>query len=72
MDDRILNFIREHRGKILGGLIGFLVAVLLLEFGFWKCLFIAICVCIGLWIGSKSESRDRFMRYLAELFTNGH
>ena len=58
MDDRILNFIREHRGKILGGLIGFLVAVLLLEFGFWKCLFIAIC--------------DRFMRYLAELFTNGH
>ena len=67
-EERILAFIQQHRGKIVGGLIGFLLAVLFLVFGFFKTLFVLACVAVGVYFGSRRENRDRVFHYFAQLF----
>lgn len=50
-----------HRGPILGSLIGLILAVAILIFGFFKVLFIGIFVVLGYYGGKKvSEDREFF------------
>ncbi|MBY6275674.1 MAG: DUF2273 domain-containing protein [Symbiobacterium thermophilum] len=44
----------EHRYKIIGGLGGFLFALLVVWFGWWA-LFILFCTGIGYWIGKRMD-----------------
>ncbi len=38
----------NHRGCVIGAVLGALIAVSILLFGFWNMLFIGICVLLGL------------------------
>ena len=48
----------NHRGCVLGAVLGALIAVSILLFGFWNMLFIGFCVAIGLWIGKQIDDAD--------------
>ena len=57
----------NHRGCMLGAVLGALIAVSILLFGFWNMLFIGICVAAGLWLGQKvDEADDGWLQNLRE------
>ncbi len=65
-----LRFISENPGKILGGLLGLLVAVIIVFFGFWRGLFILLCVSVGIYLGARAE-KDEGLSVLLERFRFG-
>ncbi len=58
MKESFLLFLQENRGKVCGGLVGLLVALLVAIFGFWTSLFIILCVLAGAFLGGRIESRE--------------
>lgn len=49
----------KNWGKILGGLLGFIFALLVINYGFWWSLFIYVCIGLGILIGWRLDlSKD--------------
>ena len=83
MKDDILNFIKyqlqEHSGRTIGVVLGFIIALCILIFGFFHTLFVLICMGIGLYLGSKIDDKedsefaegflDRLQRLLSSPFS---
>ncbi len=69
MDERtsFIEFIKEHRGIITGIGVGFLIGVLILAIGFFKTLFLAICVGIGAFFGTKNKLRKKLFEILDKI-----
>jgi uncharacterized membrane protein len=59
-----LKFVKEHKGIIIGSLIGFAIGALILWIGFFRTLFLAICVGIGAFFGSNNKYRKRLFEVL--------
>ncbi|MGI6098027.1 MAG: DUF2273 domain-containing protein [Dethiobacteria bacterium] len=55
MQEEIAAFLEAHKGKLLGGLAGLIIAFLIIQFGFWRSLFILFCIAIGIYIGWRFE-----------------
>ena len=47
----------EHRGKAIGVALGLLASVLFISFGFWRTLFIALCILFGYQLGQKFDQQ---------------
>jgi len=45
------QFVAHHWGKIIGGLIGLKIGLAVILFGFWRTVFIMLCVALGIYIG---------------------
>jgi len=56
--DKLIEYIKVNKGKVVGGFIGFLLSILVLTIGFWKSSFIISCTWIGCFLGKKSYSRE--------------
>jgi len=67
--NELTEYIKENKGKVLGGFIGFLIGILILIIGFFKTLFIVLCTGIGLIIGSKTYTMEDFKKLLERLFS---
>ncbi len=48
-------FINKHWGKILGGLLGLVFALLVVNYGFWWSVFIYFCIALGIIIGWRLD-----------------
>lgn len=57
-----------HRGKVIGVILGLIASVLFISFGFWKTLFIAICITIGYFVGKKIDEQTDFEAWLKQMF----
>lgn len=55
-----------HRGKVIGVLLGLIASVLFISFGFWKTLFIAICIAAGYFVGKKIDEETDFEAWLQQ------
>ncbi|MDO9536276.1 MAG: DUF2273 domain-containing protein [Bacillota bacterium] len=64
MENNIIRFVQEHPGKIIGGLVGLILAVLFVIFGFWKGLFIILSILAGIYLGGKAENNEGFRNFL--------
>lgn len=62
----IRNLWRNHPSSSLGVLLSFVLAVLVLIFGFWNILFVVICVGVGLYIGKKFDEGENVVANLIE------
>ena len=61
-----------HRGCVLGAILGALIAVSILLFGFWNMLFIGFCVVVGLWLGKQiDDADDGWLQRLREVGVQG-
>lgn len=83
MKNDILNFIKyqlkEHCGRTIGVVLGFVIALCVLIFGFFSTLFVLICMGIGLYVGAKIDRQedfefsenllDRLQRFLSSPFS---
>jgi uncharacterized membrane protein len=57
----ILEYYYRHREAINGSIIGLIIALAFLAFGFIKVIFIAICVILGYYIGKKTGEDKYFV-----------
>jgi uncharacterized membrane protein len=63
----LFEFIKTHRGQIIGIGLGLLVGVLILTIGFFSTLFLAICVGIGAFFGTKNKFRSKLFEILDKI-----
>ncbi len=59
----------SHRGKIVGGILGFVVAIVIIAFGFFKALFITLCTIIGCYIGRFMDSKEDLRNVLDRILS---
>ncbi len=67
----IVYWINNNRRKFLGGLIGMVLAILILSIGFFRTLFIVICTIAGYLLGSKSYSKKDLLELLERILPPG-
>lgn len=67
----LLEFYKCNKGKVNGVIIGLLFAILVISIGFFKTLFLAICVFIGYYIGKKSDNNESIIEILQRFIHNG-
>ena len=60
----------EH--AVLGGLAGFVVALLVFVVGFWRALFVAALVLAGVALGQYLDGDPKIVNLIKSLFTEGH
>ena len=61
---------QQHCGKITGAFFGVLMAIMIILFGFFNTLFIAICGFIGYILGRKFDKSEDFMEILQKILPN--
>lgn len=59
-----------HQNSVLGGICGFIVALLIFGIGFWRTLFIVICVAIGVAIGQFFDGNPRVVHAVRKVFSD--
>ncbi len=62
--------INRHWGKILGGLVGLIFALLVVNYGFWVSIFIFLCIGLGLVIGWRLDVTKDVGQYFRRLFSS--
>ncbi len=65
-----LELWHNHRGKVLGVFFGLLFGLAVVAFGFWKAVFITICVVLGYQIGKKADQKFNFKEAIGNLVNN--
>lgn len=69
------NLWKNHRQSTVGVLVGAIAAILVLLFGFWNMVFVALCACLGLFIGKKLDNGEDVLsktwEFLKEKWRNG-
>jgi uncharacterized membrane protein len=61
-----IEFYNSHRGGINGAVAGLVIAVAFLVLGFFKMLFIGICIGIGYYIGKRLYEDKDYIRNLLD------
>lgn len=61
----------NHRGKVIGVSLGFLIGVIVLVIGFWKTFFLCLCIGLGYWIGGMTDKKERFIAFLDKILPKG-
>ncbi len=70
--EKLFQFYNSHRGGVIGGIVGLVIACAILIIGFLHTLFIAICVGIGYYIGKRlSEDKDYIKNLLDRVLPPG-
>jgi uncharacterized membrane protein len=73
MDPSLWREIWEHHsGKIIGIIGGFLIGMLVITFGFFRTLFVLLCIIAGYIIGKKIDGKEDIMDILDKLLPPGY
>lgn len=67
-ENNFFSLINENLGKILGGFLGLLVAIIIMIFGFWRGLFIFLCIGAGVYLGARAEKNQGLRKFLEGLW----
>lgn len=69
MWEKIVPFLFvEHRGKTIGVLLGLIASILFVTFGFWRTIFIIICITVGYFIGKQLDDNNSMDSWMKQLF----
>ncbi len=63
-----LDLLDGHRGKVIGIILGLLAGLLIIIFGFWKTVFIAICIVVGYIVGKSFDDGSSLNALWRRLF----
>lgn len=67
----IIYWIRNNKRKFFGGLIGFILSILILSIGFFKTFFIVLLTIVGIVVGSKSYTKRQILEFLERILPPG-
>lgn len=68
MNESLHRFLEENWARVVGGLVGFLVALIIVIFGFWRGLFIIICVLAGIYLGGRMEKKGILNKFVSSIW----
>lgn len=68
--DDILIWINKNKGKFIGGVLGFVISILIISIGLFKTFFIIICTTIGYILGSYNIGVEDIKRAIMKFFSN--
>jgi uncharacterized membrane protein len=68
MNGNIIKLINDNMGKVVGGFLGLLVALIIVAFGFWKGVFIILCIVGGIFIGARAEKYEGVRNFLERIW----
>ena len=71
LKEYLLDIFAKNQGKIIGALIGFILAVFILFIGFLKTLLIAIFVWVGYYFGKKVDNKEDIVELLNRILPSG-
>lgn len=57
----------NHENALLGGLLGFIVAVLMFVAGFWRTLFVVVMVTVGVAIGQYLDGSPKIIDFIRKV-----
>lgn len=58
------QLLAEHWGKALGGLIGLLIGLTIIIFGFWRSLLLFVCIALGIYLGKMFDRHEGLQNVL--------
>lgn len=59
-----LGLLTTHKARIVGILTGLFIGMLLLWLGFFKTIFLLICMGVGYFIGCKVDAKEDLLKLL--------
>lgn len=62
------DWISGNKGKFFGGLVGFVVGILLFTIGFWKTFVILLLIAVGYFIGKSRDEKTDIIEAIADIF----
>jgi uncharacterized membrane protein len=62
----------QHRGKAIGVILGLLASILFINYGFWRTIFIVVCIALGFFIGKEIDEKKNFDQWLKHMFKDKH
>lgn len=68
MKDWVLEFVRTNRGKVAGGAIGLLIAILIFTINFWRTLLLFLLIGVGVYLGSHADGGGRLQEIVDRIF----
>lgn len=68
MKEAILQYCLSNPNTVLWGFAGALIAFLMLVFGFWPILFIAVLCCLGIAFGQYRDGNPRIVKFIQKHF----
>lgn len=69
--DQLLEMLKRNKGKAIGITLGLIFGILVLSIGLFRTIFLALCVFVGYYFGSKSDKRENFMDFLDKILPTG-
>lgn len=67
--DSLISFIKNHKGKAVGILLGLLFGALVLHIGFWYSIFLSVCAGVGLYLGTMHDRGERLAAFFDKIMT---
>ncbi|HHW74770.1 MAG TPA: DUF2273 domain-containing protein [Firmicutes bacterium] len=64
------DFLSRHWGKIIGGLAGLIIALMMIHYGVLKSLIIFAFIALGIVIGWRLDLDENIRRYFERLFSS--
>lgn len=69
MLNKLIEYIlTEHRGKVIGVTLGLVVSILFVTLGFWRTVFVVLCILFGYLIGKKVDEQMDLEAWIKNLF----
>jgi uncharacterized membrane protein len=69
MWEKVLVYIvQEHRGKVIGIVLGLIAGILFITYGFLRSIFIIFCIVLGYFIGKRIDENKSFDNWLKQMF----
>ncbi|MGI5911714.1 MAG: DUF2273 domain-containing protein [Syntrophomonadaceae bacterium] len=60
--------IEQHRGKVIGVVLGLLASLLFISYGFWRSVFIIIFIALGFFIGKEIDEKKNLEQWVKRIF----
>lgn len=71
LKEYLLDLFNKNQGKIIGSLLGLVIAVLMLIIGFFRTLLIILFIFAGYYIGKKVDNKEDIVEFLDRILPSG-
>lgn len=72
LNDIFNDIWNNYRGRLLCSVVGLFIGVMVLWLGFFKALFLMICIGGGFFIGHKLDKKEDLLEWLDRLLPPGY
>ncbi|EEG78327.1 DUF2273 domain-containing protein [Dethiobacter alkaliphilus] len=69
MNSKVLRqFLSDHWGKVVGGLIGLIIGLSIILFGFWRSVLLFTCIALGIYLGRMFDRHEGLQNFLQRVW----